>query len=119
MPMSLRSKYRKVLSGIVPAGAVGASLLLGNAAGRASEEPPGLQPRSFVPMAVGERLGAIRAAVSDLAERANRLDPELRLAWGNWWRNWGWGGRPWWGWGWPNWNNWHNWHNWPNWWRNW
>jgi len=28
---------------------------------------------------------------------------------GNWWRNWGWGGRRW---GWPN---WHNWHNWPNW----
>ena len=30
--MSLRQKYLKILSGIVPAGAVGASLLLGSTA---------------------------------------------------------------------------------------
>jgi hypothetical protein len=126
--MTLRSKYRKTLSGILPAGAVGASLLLGSAVpGSAREEPEGLQPRSFEPIAVAERLAAVRGAVSDVAESATarRADPNMRLAWGNWWRNWGWGwrpgwgGRPWGGWGWPNWNNWRNWNNWPNWWRNW
>jgi hypothetical protein len=119
--MTLRSQYRRILSGIVPAGAVGASLLLGSAvSGSTKEEPAGLQPRSFEPTAVAERLAAIRGAVSDVA-KARRADPEMRLAWGNWWRNWGWGGRPRWGWGggWPNWNNWHNWNNWPNYWRNW
>jgi hypothetical protein len=124
MPMMLRSKYQKILSGIVPAGAVGASLLLGSAvAGRASEEPPSLQPQALQPTGVAERLAAVRQAVSDVAngESARRADPDMmRLAWGNWWRNGGWGWRrPYWGWGWPNWNNWHNWHNWPNYWRNW
>ena len=54
-------------------------------------------------------------------QTANDVLGNLRLAWGNWWRNggWGWGGRPWGGWGWPNWNNWRNWNNWNNWWRNW
>jgi hypothetical protein len=114
--MSLRSKYRKILSGIVPAGAVGASLLLGAALpGRANEEPARLQPRSFEPGMVADRLAAVRGAVTDVA--AKRTDPALRLAWGNWWRNWGWGWRR--PWGWPNWNNWRNWNNWPNWWRNW
>jgi hypothetical protein len=108
----------------MPAGAVGASLLLGSAVpGSAKEEPAGLQPRIFEPTEVAERLAAIRGAVSDVAkdQAAERADPKMRLAWGNWWRNWGWGLRPWWGWGggWPNWNNWHNWNNWPNWWRNW
>jgi hypothetical protein len=123
--MTLRGQYRKILSGIVPAGAVGASLLLGSAvSGNAREEPAGLQPRSFEPMAVAERLAAIRGAVSDVANgESAHADPNMRLAWGNWWRNGGWGWRrPWWGaggWGWPNWNNWHNWNNWPNWWRNW
>jgi hypothetical protein len=119
--MSLRSKYRKVLARILPAGAVGASLLLGSAvASRATEEPARLQPPTYEPAAVAARLAAVRGAVSDVAtsEAAKRADPDMRLAWGNWWRNWGWGYRPW-GWGWPNWNNWHNWHNWPNWWRNW
>jgi len=120
--MSLRSKYRKILSGIMPAGAVGASLLLGSVLpARANEEPASLQPLSFAPATVAERLAAVRGAVSDVAggEAAKRVGRDLRLAWGNWWRNWGWGWRPWWGWGWPNWHNWHNWHNWPNWWRNW
>jgi hypothetical protein len=121
-PMSLQSKYRNILSGILPAGAVGASLLLGSAvSSSAKEEPAGLQPQSFEQTAVAERLAAIRGAVSDVAraESAKRLDPNLRLAWGNWWRNggWGWGWRrPWYGGGW---NNWRNWNNWPNFWRNW
>jgi hypothetical protein len=118
--MSLRSKYRKILSGIVPAGAVGVSLLLGSTVtGLAKDEPLRGQPQAYEPAAVADRLAAIRQAVSDVADSASarHADPDMRLAWGNWWRNWGY--RPWWGWGWPNWNNWHNWHNWPNWWRNW
>ncbi len=118
--MSLRQKYLQILSGVVPAGAVGMSLLLGaTAPAAAKEEPAGLQPRAFDQSRVSERLAAIRQAVSDAAgnETANGKDEDLRLAWGNWWRNWGF--RPRWGWGWPNWNNWRNWNNWNNWWRNW
>ncbi|HUC11534.1 MAG TPA: hypothetical protein VL985_14075 [Stellaceae bacterium] len=120
--MSLRDRYLKVLSGLVPAGAAGVSLLLGSATPvAASQEPAQLQPKAAQEARVSERLAAIREAVSNVAqqEAAARSGDigKLRLAWGNWWRNWGWA-RPW-GWGWPNWNNWHNWNNWPNWWRNW
>jgi hypothetical protein len=119
--MTLRRKYAEILSGIVPAGAVGLSLLLGSAAtGSAREHPAGSQPPTSGSAGVSERLAAIREAVSDIAGSdsgaAKPADDNLRLAWGNWWHNWGW--RPW-GWGWPNWNNWRNWHNWPNFWRNW
>jgi hypothetical protein len=122
--MSLRLKYLKILSGIVPAGAVGVSLLLGaTTAGLASEEPATAQPPAADQIRVSDRLAAIRDAVSTVAgeQTAKEGNKDLRLAWGNWWRNggWGWGYRPWGGWGWPNWNNWHNWNNWNNWWRNW
>ncbi|HTV44549.1 MAG TPA: hypothetical protein VMF05_04475 [Stellaceae bacterium] len=126
--MSLRQKYLEILSAIVPAGVVGVSLLLGTTApGAASEEPAAAEPLASHQMRVAERLAAIRDAVSDVAANAaakagDAAEPDskdLRLAWGNWWRNGGWGYRPWGGWGWPNWNNWHNWHNWNNWWRNW
>ena len=115
--MSLRQKYLGVLAELIPAGIVGASMLLGSAASSsASEHPPGLQPRASA--AVSERLAAIRDAVSALAQEDTTLGKDnLHLAWGNLWRNWGWG-RPW-RWGWPNWPNWRNWNNWPNWWRNW
>lgn len=118
--MSLRNRYRQILAGLLPAGAIGASLLLGSALpGRADEEPAPAQPQALVRTTVADRLAAVRGAVSDVAASTAKADTRaLRLAWGNWWRNWGWG-RPWWGWGWPNWNNWRNWHNWPNWWRNW
>jgi hypothetical protein len=120
--MSLRQKYSKILSAIVPAGAVGVSLLLGSTApGAASQEPAASQPRALDQAQVSERLVAIRDAVSAVAgrEAAKQGESNLRLAWGNWWRNGGWGYRPWGGYGWPNWNNWHNWNNWNNWWRNW
>jgi hypothetical protein len=122
--MSLRQKYFNILSGIVPAGAVGVSLLLGAAAPSvASEEPAAAQPPAAEQSRVADRLAAVREAVSNVVgeQTAKREDKDLRLAWGNWWRNggWGWGYRPWGGWGWPNWNNWHNWNNWNNWWRNW
>ena len=122
--MSLRDKYAKILSGILPAGVVGASLLLGSTVPSAANEHPATsQPLASDKDAVAQRLAAIREAVSEAADPAaeqTKSDDNLRLAWGNWWNNWGWGwGRPWGGWGWPNWNNWRNWNNWPNWWRNW
>jgi hypothetical protein len=119
--MSLRQKYLEILSDIVPAGAIGLSLLLGSvASGAANEHPAGSQPSASGSAAVSERLAAIRDAVSAVLGPESRPgkpgDDNLRLAWGNWWRNWGWRPR---GWGWPNWNNWRNRNNWPNWWRNW
>lgn len=118
--MSLRQKYLKVLTGVAPAGALGVSLLLGSTTpGAADPEPMKAQPRAE-PAGVAERLAAVREAASTVAaqEAAEKGVDNMRLAWGNWWRNWGWR-RPWGGWGWPNWNNWRNWNNWPNWWRNW
>jgi hypothetical protein len=118
VPMSLRQKYVKILSGIFPAGAVGVSLLLGSTApSTANEHPAAYQPAAAEKDRVSERLAAIREAVSDVSDpdgaAANR---KVQLAWGNWWNGggWGWGGG-----GWPNWNNWRNWNNWNNWWRNW
>jgi outer membrane murein-binding lipoprotein Lpp len=121
--MSLQKKYAKILSGILPAGLVGASLLLGSTApSAANEHPSNSQPLASDGNAVAHRLAAIREAVSAAADptgrKANSGDGRPQLAWGNWWNNWGWG-RPWGGWGWPNWNNWRNWNNWNNWWRNW
>ena len=119
--MPLRQKYRRILSGIVPAGVAGVSLLLTMAPSAAADHPAGLQPPAAGQAGVSERLAAIREAVSEVAEAegeaAHPRDGDLHLAWGNWWNNWGWG-RPWGG-GWPNWNNWRNWNNWNNWWRNW
>lgn len=119
--MSLQQKYARILSGILPAGIVGASLFLGSMVPSvANEHPAAAQPSASDRDAVAQRLAAIRAAVSAVADPVDKRDGDLRLAWGNWWNNWGWGwGRPWGGWGWPNWNNWRNWNNWNNWWRNW
>jgi hypothetical protein len=113
--MSLRQKYQKILSDIMPAGAVGISLLLGSIApGDASQLPAARQPAAADFSNVSERLAAIRHAVSDVAGGVSGLDKaEQQLAWGNWrnggWRNGGWG----------NWRN--GWHNggWHNWWHNW
>ena len=117
--MLLRDKYHKILSGIVPAGAAGIALLLGSAVpSAAARHPTNAEPQATDNVA--ERLAAIREAVSDVAKARTAValpaDDELRLAWGNWWRNLGW--RPG-GWGWPNWNNWRNWNKWRNWWHNW
>jgi hypothetical protein len=126
MLMSLHHKYVKILSGILPVGAAGVSLLLGSTMPSAAHEHPGTsQPLASDKDAVAQRLAAIREAVSAVADPAEKetkpADSNLHLAWGNWWNNGGWGGwgRPWGGWGWPNWNNWRNWNNWNNWWRNW
>jgi hypothetical protein len=124
MLMSLQQKYAKILSEILPAGLVGASLLLGSVVpSSANQRPQSAQPLASDGDAVAQRLAAVRAAVSAMGDPAGTAakpgDVNLRLAWGNW-NNWGGGwGRPWGGWGWPNWNNWRNWNNWNNWWRNW
>ena len=130
--MSLRHKYLKILADIVPAGAVGALLLLGSAVpGAASQHPAKAQPRASDQARVSERLAAIRDAVSD-AVGPNVRNNEQRLAW--WaWRNGGGGGWRNGGGAWRNgggaWRNggggWRNggggWHNggWNNFWRNW
>ena len=112
--MSLRQKYLKILSEIVPAGAAGVALLLGSSVPSAgAEHPASFRPSAADKAGVAERLAAIREAVSEVAEAENPDGGNLRLAWGNWWRNWGWNQG---GFGWPNWNNWRNWNNW---WRNW
>jgi hypothetical protein len=122
--MSLREKYLKVLSRVSSAGTVGVSLLLGSTMPSMANPDPVATPPAGHEAHVAERLAAIRDAVSTIARQetagTDKNAGKMQLAWGNWWRNWGW--RPWsprWGWGWPNWNNWHNWNNWPNWWRNW
>jgi hypothetical protein len=120
--MSLRERYLKIVLRIAPAGLTGASLLLGSPIpGAANPDPLDRQPKAAQEARVSERLAAIRDAVTTAAALQPDVNKsadssKLRLAWGNWWRNWGWW-RPW-GWGWPNWNNWRNWNNWPNWWRN-
>jgi hypothetical protein len=121
--MTLSRKYFNILSGIVPAGALGVSVLLGSTLpSAANEHPTGLQPSAKDAVGVSERLAAIRDAMSAVTDpegsAARPADGNRQLAWGNWWNNFGWY-RPWGGWGWPNWNNWRNWNNWNNWWRNW
>lgn len=114
--MSLRRKYLKILSEIMPAGALGVSLLLGSTApGDASQHPAPSPPSASDAATVSARLAAIRDAVSGVAGAA--VAPragEQQLAWGNWWRNGGWRNG-----GWGNWRN--GWHNggWHNWWHNW
>jgi hypothetical protein len=114
--MSLRQRYLRVLLQIMPAGAVGVSLLLGAAApGDAAQHPADSRLPAAHRSPVAERLAAIRQAVSDIAGDAVRSRPgEQQLAWGNWWRNGGWRNG-----GWGNWRN--GWHNggWHNWWHNW
>ena len=114
--MSLRQRYLRVLLQIMPAGAVGVSLLLGSAApGDAAQRPAASQPKAADPSTVAERLAAIRQVVSDVAGDVviSRPGEEL-LAWGNWWRNGGWRNG---GWG----NRRNGWRNggWHNWWHNW
>jgi hypothetical protein len=134
--MAAGQRYRKILSELLPAGALGMSILLGSAAAEAAREAPATGPSGLAPPTrVAERLAAIRDAVSDVAPIADRvapLDGAEQLAWRNWgnggigigidgfgigigvpsWNNWGNG--------WKNWkNNWSNgWNNWGNGWNN-
>src|SRR5437763_14049101 len=107
--VSLRQKYVKILSGMLPAGAVGMSLLLGSIPpSAANEHPAASQPSAPDKDRLSERLAAIREAVSAVGgpggTAAKPENQNRRLAWGNWW---GGGYGPWggYGYGWPNWNN--------------
>jgi hypothetical protein len=119
--MSLRQRYLKIVTALVPAGAAGISLLLGSTApGAAKVVPAGSEPSNAAEARVSERLAAIREAVSVVGESAagEAAHQNRQLAWGNWGNGWY---RPW-RWGWGNGGPWGNWHNWPNWrnsWRNW
>lgn len=122
--MSAGRRYRGILSVLLSAGALGMSILLGSTGAEAARElPAGSPDAASVP--VGERLAAIRDAVSEVARSDGTvplLERSEQLAWGNFgfsiplpfpfWNNWGNG--------WSNWgNNWHNgWHNWGNNWHN-
>jgi hypothetical protein len=121
--MPLRQNYVTILSRLLPAGAMGVSVVLGAMVpGNANEHSVAAGSSAMGGERVSERLAAIREAVSAVTEPDGRAarpaDRNRQLAWGNWWNNWGWY-RPWGGWGWPNWNNWRNWNNWNNSWRNW
>jgi len=112
----MQRKYLKVMSAIIPMGAVGAGLLLGSGLPSVAAERA---VASGSPAA--ERLAAIREAVfvAGPGEISKQVDRNYHLTWGNRWNNWGWR-RPGWGWGRPRWNNWRNgWPNWNNVWRNW
>jgi hypothetical protein len=106
------TKYVKILSGLLPAGATGMSVLLASMAPSAAHEEPAGSTAQTAP--VGERLAAIRDAVSTVsgseAASAQQAERQPMVAWWNGW------------WAWPNWNNWRNWPNWRNWgnyWNNW
>jgi rSAM-associated Gly-rich repeat protein len=107
----------KALSVVLPAGAVGASVLLAlastNAAASTSQNPNAAPPSGE---SVSTRLQAIRSGISD--KTGSATDPTEQndaSAAPAWWGNGGWGR---WRLGWGNggWGNggWHNWHNWGN-----
>jgi hypothetical protein len=102
-------KYAKIISGLLPTGAMGVSLLLGSTAPSAAHEEATTSATPKAP--VSDRLSAIRDAVS-IVTGSESVAPGERQPMVAWWN----GG---WGWGWPNWNNWRNWSNWGNFWRNW
>ena len=69
--MSLQRKYLKVLSELIPSGAIGVSLLLGAAApGEATHHAGEARSAAADVSTVSERLAAIRGAVSDITGAA-------------------------------------------------
>jgi rSAM-associated Gly-rich repeat protein len=126
------NRLLRALSVVLPAGALGASVLLALASTDAlasSDKINAAAPPSGE--SVSTRLQAIRAGVSDMTGSAS-FDPQGDAkatttwwgngGWGRWhagWRNGGWGNGGWHNWGNGGWGNggWHNgWHNfWHNW----
>lgn len=119
--------YKKALSVVLPAGALGASLLLALAATDVSAATT-QNPTATGPVSgdgVSARLQAIRSGVSDMSGSAVAPTEDAAKATPSWWGNGGWGRwRMGWGnggWGNGGWHNWHNWGNgggWPNGWHN-
>jgi rSAM-associated Gly-rich repeat protein len=124
------------LSLVLPAGALGASILLGLASQTANARATPVEPAQ--PESVADQLSAIRATVSELNSQSatgGSAEPQADGAqaapawwgnggWGRWHRGWGNGGWPngWHNWGNGGWGNggWNNWHNgWHNFWHNW
>jgi rSAM-associated Gly-rich repeat protein len=129
---------RKALLIILPAGAVGASVLLALSStdalaisNQSNNSPPSGE-------SVATRLQEIRTGISDMSGSATdptdgtKAEPAWwgNGGWGRWhlgWRNGGWGNGGWGNGGWHNWHNWGNggwgnggWHNgWHNFWHNW
>ena len=118
--------YRKILSALIPVGALGMSILLGSGGAEAARETAVDPQAGATAPRVAERLAAIRDAVSAVtmpgSEAAPAAEGRERLAWHNW-ANFGIGIPYWNDWrnGWKNWgNNWNNgWNNWGNGWNNW
>ena len=80
--MSLRLKYLDILSGMIPAGALGLSLLLGSGAPCGANEHP-MNSLPAATQGVSQRLAAIREAVSELGAPTMRSsEGEQQLAWG-------------------------------------
>jgi rSAM-associated Gly-rich repeat protein len=116
--MSLRQRYLKILSELLPLGAAGVSLVLGTIAPAAADQGPSSAPfPAAAQTRASERLAAIREAVSDVAG-PKALKSGEQLAWWAWrnggggWRNGGWRNG-----GWRN-GGWRN-GGWRNFWRNW
>ena len=131
--MAQWNRLFKALSVVLPAGAVGASVLLAlastNAAASTSQNANAAPPNGE---SVSTRLQAIRSGISDMTGSATdpteKSDASAAPAWwgnggwGRWrlgWHNGGWGNGGWHNWGNGGWGNggWHNgWHNfWHNW----
>src|SRR5215470_121773 len=112
--VSAAERYRKIVSVLLPASALGMSILLGASGAEAASTPAdGAGPAT--PAQVALRLAAIRDAVSDVmlleGDPAAAADGSSQVAWLNGWGNGNWNN---------NWNNWNNnWNNWKNGWHNW
>ena|ERR1700742_1812322 len=110
--MAQWNRLFNALSVVLPAGAVGASVLLAlastNAAASATQNSNASPPSGE---SVSTRLQAIRSGVSDMTGSASDpADKNEASAAPAWWGNGGWGR---WRLGWGN-GGWHNWHNWGN-----
>ncbi|HTX23802.1 MAG TPA: GrrA/OscA1 family cyclophane-containing rSAM-modified RiPP [Steroidobacteraceae bacterium] len=144
--MSKKSQISKALSLVLPAGALGASLLLAMSSAQAAGATDVTADGTAEQPGVAARLQAIRAGVTAIATPATEGSAQFAQSdesqlvptwwgnggWGRWHRGWGNGGwrfgwhnggfGPGWGnGGWPNgWHNWANggWHNWGNGWHN-
>ena len=134
--LSARQRYRTILSALLPAGALGMTILLGSSGAEAAREIAAPQASLAPPVPVSQRLGAICDAVSEAIRAEGRvpLEGTESVAWANigvnipflwpFWNNWGnggWGNGGWRNGGWRN-GGWHNggWGNggWHNGWRN-
>jgi rSAM-associated Gly-rich repeat protein len=125
--MVLRDKYLRILSKLLPAGALSVSLTLGAGAPAVASPEPQQAPPATNHARISDRLAAVRNAVSDIAGPKAENAGGQQLAWWAWrnggggWRNgggfWRNGGGGWRNGGWGN-GGWRN-GPWSNFWRNW